>query len=42
MKKPKKVRHTNHQHEVQATVIWQPAKAYEDDYANPDWLVGAY
>jgi hypothetical protein len=39
-KKPKKQRHT-HQHEVEASIVWTPAKAYEDDYVNPDWLVGA-
>lgn len=37
---PRKPRRT-HQHEIEASIVWTPAKAYEGDYENPDWLVGA-
>ena len=37
---PRKPRRT-HPHETEAALFWTPLKAYEDDYANPDWLVGA-
>jgi hypothetical protein len=36
----RRVRQT-HPHELEASLTWTPMKAYEDDYVNPDWLVGA-
>lgn len=34
-------RPTNHPHEIEASVVWTPAKAYADEYVLPDWVAGA-
>lgn len=38
---PRRRRPTNHRHELEAIIVWQPFKAYSDDYVLPDWVAGA-
>lgn len=40
-RRPSRRRPTNHRHEVEAKIAWQPASVYVDDYVLPDWVAGA-